>query len=312
MKKLLTALAFTGVLIFSAVPAFATQPGAIFSAQQATPHCANADKSANVDPIVAPGPSCTPSEHPHVFAGSIGVDSNSTADTMLASPTAFVEQGIHSGAWWPEVRYNGTLLCFGTSSSCGGKDALLYYRENTSTPNAVAPPLGLKMVLGPKTLANGQVVNLGDEIIFKCGPGSSVDMAQPPAQCDSGVLVDSYRFPNCWDGQNLDTVNPDGTPAVNPQTGVVYPNDHLSHMAYPVGNACPASHPVNVWRIEQFRRSWYGTGTHDINLLTFGGHSWSTAHADYMFAWEPDTIADFEARCITPNVACATNINLAN
>lgn len=286
-------LLVAAILVAMPTSAWAAQPGAIFSAQKAVPSGANSDGAANVDPIVAPGPCNTPSAHPHVFVGAQGLCSDSTAQTMLASATSFVEAGIRSAGWWPEWRYDGQHLKFGTTSSGGGKHTLFYYRE--TIPNAQMPPLGLKMVLGVGVV-NGVNVNLGDEIIFKCGPGSTGDKPAPPASCSKNILVDSYRFPNCWDGFRLDSP------------------DHISHMAYPVGNRCPASHPVNTVRIEQFRRVWvpgYSNGI-DIEKLTLGGNHWSSAHADYMFAWQQGTVDDFMVRCITPNVACSKNINLAN
>ncbi|GAW26607.1 putative carbohydrate-binding module family 1 protein [Rosellinia necatrix] len=49
----------------------------------------------------------------------------------------------------------------------------------------------------------------------------------PTRPCPAGIMV-SIRFPTCWDGKNTDSP------------------DHQSHVAYPNGNACPASHPVTV------------------------------------------------------------------
>jgi hypothetical protein len=286
----------------------AAQPGAIMSAQSSTPNGADANKAANVDPIVSPGPVGTPSEHPHIFCGAQGVSSASTASSMLSSATTFVEQGIHSAGWEPQIKYDGVPLKPGTTATGGGKHCLFYYRDVSG--NAGPLPFGLKMVLRPGTY-NGKVVNLGDELIFKCGPGSTTDLAQPPSQCPSGnpALSTSARFPQCWDGVNLDTVRPDGSPATNPSTGAVYPNDHLSHMQY---GPCDSTHPTEIIRVEQFFRHWYGTTVHDIEKLTFGGHHWSTFHTDYVAAWQPNTMTDFMNRCITPNVACATNINLVN
>lgn len=302
--------ALVAVIAGLAIPATAqaVEPGAIFSSQQAIPAGADSAGASPRDPIVAPGPAGTVSEHPHIFCGSQGVDSNSTAASMLAAPTAYVEKGIHSGLWEPQAKYNGVPLKLGTTSSGGGKHCLIYYRDNGQAGTAHALPNGLKMVLRAGTL-HGHVINFPDELNFKCGPGSSTDLSAPPSTCTSNVLSTSARFPQCWDGKNLDTVQPSGAPAVNPQNGEVYPNDHLSHMAYA---PCPSSHPVELIRVEQFFRHWVPNYSNlNPNLFTFGGHPYSEFHTDYLVDWNPNTMADFMARCITPHIACATNINLA-
>ena len=74
---------------------------------------------------------------------------------------------------------------------------------------------------------------LGTDIVFNCGPGErgTPPLPAPPTHCDSGIMVLSLTFPNCWDGVNLDSA------------------DHRSHMSYPVNSRCPASHPVNLPRL---------------------------------------------------------------
>lgn len=61
-------------------------------------------------------------------------------------------------------------------------------------------------------------------------------------------------FPECWDGVNLDTIKPDGTPAKNPVTGQIYPNDHRSHAVYvlppPASGDCPPAYPVATPRLD--------------------------------------------------------------
>jgi Domain of unknown function (DUF1996) len=55
--------------------------------------------------------------------------------------------------------------------------------------------------------------------------------------CPAGTMLESYLdFPHCWNGRDLDSA------------------DHKSHMSYPVGGACPASHPVVVPELRQVMR----------------------------------------------------------
>jgi uncharacterized protein DUF1996 len=318
IPRILVALTLLSSAIYVALPAtpaLAVQPGAILSSVQATPNGADANQAANVDPIVSPGPVGTQSAHPHVFCGADGLSSASTPASMVAGPTTFFEQGAHSGIWMPEVKYDGVPLDLNSVPNGGeGKDCLVYYREVNNVTGTNIPgqfttsgngiPFGLKMVLKEGTF-NGKVVNFGDELVFKCGPGSTGDLAAPPSQCSAGIISFSARFPHCWDGVNLDTVEPDGDPAVNPVTQVAYPNDHISHMQY---GPCDADHPIETIRVEQFFRFQYGTGVHDISLLTLGGNHWNTFHTDYVFAWEDETMQDFMEKCILVNLACSTNV----
>ena len=50
--------------------------------------------------------------------------------------------------------------------------------------------------------------------------------------CGGGTLVLQIRFPDCWDGRNLDSA------------------DHKSHMAYTVSGICPSNYPVPVPLLE--------------------------------------------------------------
>lgn len=313
MKFVGVFLGTIAVFLTAAAIALAAQPGAIFSSSPATPAGADIYKASKRDPIVNPGPAGTMSEHLHAFCGSNGVDSNSTYDSMVAGTTQFKEKGIKSGVWEGQLFYDGVPVKVGTSATATAKACLVYYRE--VAPNAQPFPHNLNMVLKPMTLW-GTVINLGDEIIYKCGPGSTTDLAAPPVSCPSTnpLLVTGGRYPNCWDGVNLDTVQPDGLPAVNPVTGVAYPNDHLSHMKYP---PCDAAHPVNLIRPEQFFRHCCWTGTHDISKISIGTpdpavHGWEFLHMDYKPVFQDNSMTDFMNRCIIPNIACATDIDLVN
>src|SRR5207249_1731755 len=71
------------------------------------------------------------------------------------------------------------------------------------------------------------------------------------------------NFPNCWDGHSLDSA------------------DHMSHMAYSVRGACPASHPVAFPAISLIFR-YPITGGSGVTLSSGGQYS---AHADFFNAW---------------------------
>lgn len=272
--------------LFLTLPAAAAAPGWIVS-------CAYSH-SLNDDPIVffnQPGAS-----HLHDFAGSRGTRANSTPDQLRAAGSTCAIAGDTTGYWTPRLRVRGTQELVPMAS--GDKDALFYYRRKAAPTGYVVPliPDGLKMVLG-NSHANSPAENplLGSRIIWKCGPGSGTNLNHPPAVCDSGVMVLSFTFPNCWDGKNLDSP------------------DHLSHMAYPAGSRCPTSHPVSLPRIESFWRYNVGKGV-PIGTVELSTHEetgvwgpWYRAHSDVFNAWVPEALQSLMDRCINANRDCGVN-----
>lgn len=242
--------------------------------------------SNNDDPIVHPGQPGV--AHLHDYSGSTTTNANSTPQSMLAGGTTCGMPGDKSAYWVPALYRNGQRVL----PNATAHDSLFYYRRKGAPSGVVVQPfpLGLKMIVGNSNAQNpGQNPLLGTRIIWKCGPGSGTDLAQPPAQCSSGVMVISLQFPNCWDGVNLDSPN------------------HSSHMAYPSGSSCPASHPVVLPRIESFWR--YPVGTAPIGTVTLSSGPWHTIHQDFFNAWEPAALQNFINKCLNaPNITdCGTN-----
>jgi hypothetical protein len=64
-----------------------------------------------VDPIVKPGPKGTLSGHLHDFFGNRSTDSDSTYDSMIASPTTCGLNADTSGYWTPSLlRPDGSVV----------------------------------------------------------------------------------------------------------------------------------------------------------------------------------------------------------
>ena len=100
-------------------------------------------------------------------------------------------------------------------------------------------------------------------------------------------MLESYLdFPHCWDGRNLDST------------------DHKSHMAYPVNNACPASHPVVVPKLRQVMRYPVNGNPAGFRLASGAGY---TMHGDFFNAWPEAEMARRVTDCIRIIVKCGTN-----
>ncbi|MBM6404160.1 DUF1996 domain-containing protein [Phycicoccus sp. CSK15P-2] len=116
---------------------------------------------------------------------------------------------------------------------------------------------------------------------------SVVDPSHDFVECPAGSMLESYLdFPQCWNGRDLDS------------------SDHKSHMAYPVGGACPDSHPVVVPKLRQVMR-YPVTGDPAAFRLDSGpGY---TMHGDFFNAWPEDEMARRVNDCIRPIVKCGTD-----
>ena len=255
-------------------------PGAIFT-------CQATGQIGNIDPIVSPG---VPSGHPHVFYGARDLTTIETTASLRTKSTSCVESDNRSGLWLPEVREDGVLLTPGQTAIGGGKHMLIYYRctFNAATcANIVGFADGTRFVMGnARASSPAENPELGTDVIFKCGPGSGADLPYPPSQCDSGVLVISFRSDPCI------------------ALGATHSWDHRSHLVDPVRGVCPSGYEPTM-RVEQFFRFWVGTDP--IGMITLGGYPWWTAHSDYLFGWNRPAFENFTMTCVNANRDCGTN-----
>jgi hypothetical protein len=115
--------------------------------------------------------------------------------------------------------------------------------------------------------------------------------------CDGGnqsigmYLVMIVRFPQCWNGRDLDSA------------------DHRSHMAYSTpGVGCPSTHPVPLPEIEEHIRYYVppGTNTQGWRLAsdTYSGPAGYSGHADWWNGWDQTIGQDIIDTCYTPAVDC--------
>lgn len=275
-RALFAVVVMASTLFLPATPASAAAPGWITTCQYS--------HTSHDDPIVFPG--LPGAAHLHDFVGATTTDAFSTFTSLSAGGTTCVMEGDTSAYWVPALYEDGVLV-----PPTGTQNHSLFYYRRKGVPDGddVQPfPNGLRMILGnakAQSPADNPWLDTGD-IIFKCGPGSGTDLPHPPDQCDSGILVISMRFPNCWDGVNLDSP------------------DHLSHMSYPKGSKCPDSHPVGLPRLEGFFR--YDVGTDPINMRLASGEYW-TAHQDFFNAWNPGDLQWLLDNCMNAMKDCGEN-----
>jgi uncharacterized protein DUF1996 len=244
----------------------------------------NYSHSLKDDPIVFPNQ--PGASHLHDFIGAISTAAGSTFDSLRIGGTACALPGDTAAYWVPALYQNGQRLL----PTAMKKNALIYYRRvAVPTGTVVQPyPPGLKMLIGNGHAMSAQEnPGLGTTIGYACATATRPPLAVPPTQCASGMLVISFVFPNCWDGINVDSP------------------DHISHMSYPVKGKCPASHPVNVPRLEVFFR--YPVGTAPIGTITLDSGPYYTVHMDFFNAWDPSALQSLITTCINAGIDCGTN-----
>jgi hypothetical protein len=164
--------------------------------------------------------------------------------------------------------------------------SVAYYRPGVGVdPESVEPyPYGLKMLGGDQVADEPQSL---DVVAWSCGTGS-VREVTPPTCPEGRPLRMAVSFPDCWDGENLDSP------------------DHVSHVARSDGGACPDSHPVAMPQL-LFTITYPIVGEgHDLSLAS---GSLLTGHADFFNAWDEDKLRTEVHACIRRGLTCGVASN---
>ena len=223
------------------------------------------------DPIVYPGQ--PGASHEHVFFGNTTTDAASTLVSLDAGGTT-CEQQLDRAAYWAPALYDDDTMVAPVKSTA-------YYRAGLDVdPTTVQPyPSGLMMIAGNAAAETEQPLEV---VAWTCGAG--IERAALPPECPPGRNVHLIlTFPDCWDGVRLDSA------------------DHIDHVAYSTGGACPGTHPVAVPQL-QFSVEYAHTGPVDGLALASGGLL--SGHADFLNAWDPDKLAGEVRLCLHRNVVC--------
>jgi hypothetical protein len=223
------------------------------------------------DPIVFPGkPGLS---HMHTFVGNRSTSAFSDFASLRSAPTTCLRRDDRA-AYWVPMLYQG-------QTAIPPLAATIYYRRGTLA--TVSPfPNNLRMIAGNAAATSPQ----GRRITFwSCGVVSGMGRSESVPSCPGtrgSMLRLHIRFPECWDGRQLDSA------------------DHQSHMAYATRAGCPSTHPVEVPQITQIYR--YPTrGGEGFSLASGGQYS---AHADFVNAWRPSALRELVDECLNALVHC--------
>jgi hypothetical protein len=225
--------------------------------------------SAPDDPIVFPGE--PGASHQHDFFGATATDAHSDVDALLAGDTT-CDTRADTAAYWAPSLYDGDDRLRPISSTA-------YYRAAPGVdPSDVEPfPTGLMMIGGDSTSTEAQ----DPEVVGWACTVEARPQVSPP-DCRGGVLM-QIVFPDCWDGEHLDSA------------------DHVSHVARSTASGCPGSHPVAMPQLE-FHVNY--PLPDDLSDLRLASGSLLTGHADFVNAWQPDKLAREVDYCIHADAYC--------
>ncbi|MET9618925.1 DUF1996 domain-containing protein [Kitasatospora indigofera] len=230
------------------------------------------------DPIVLPG--LPGGSHMHSFFGNNATDAFSDLGRLETSGGTCNPVTDISSYWVPTL-YADNVPVEPTGTT-------FYYLGEGVRDDVIANtqplPRGLRIVAG-----NAKATGPDDNTIsrWSCLHAGEVNPSHNFVNCPAGTMLESYLdFPQCWNGKDLDSA------------------DHKSHMAYPVGGACPATHPVPVPKLRQVLR-YPVTG--DPSRLRLASGPGYTMHGDFFNVWPA---AEMERRvrdCINPIVKCGAD-----
>jgi hypothetical protein len=211
------------------------------------------------DPIVFPGQRGR--SHDHTYFGNETTNASSTPDSLRAAGQTSCRLRADTAAYWAP-----TLLA--RSGPIRPDGAVVFYVRRTTEPVQAFPP-GLQMIAGSAAARTAQSRAI---TFWSCGPRGGGTRASSIPTCAGGRGSDLHlhvNFPNCWDGDRLDS------------------RDHQSHMAYSTDGACPGSHPVEVPALSVVID--YGIAGGPGLELSSGGQF--SGHADFVNAWNQRVLA---------------------
>jgi hypothetical protein len=233
--------------------------------------------AASDDPIVLPGESGR--SHRHQFFGAEGVDASSTPDSLRGGATSCQDPSDTASYWAPALYADGVEVEPVRMNA--------YYRPGPGVdPTSVtAPPPGLAIVAGDHHAEGPQPLSVAG---WHCGSSPRLS-STPPTCSDAAPLALRITFPDCWDGEQVDS------------------DDHRSHMARSGDGACPRSHPVAVAQLVMDIH-YPVAGPVEVTLSSGGPEG---AHADFLNGWDQAALEREVRACINRGLVCGVVSNRA-
>lgn len=232
------------------------------------------------DPIVAPN--APGGSHSHDFFGNTSTSNASTYQSLLANSSTTCNRTGDTAAYWAPSLIDGAAILQPLRINA-------YYRPGGKDPATIQPfPAGLKVIAGDSKATSPQRLGI---VSWGCAATPdgmpAVKPSATPVSCPfdgkSGGLKLRIRFPDCWNGLDLDSA------------------DHKSHLAYSRKGACPATHPVPVPQINL--NVVYPTAG-GPNVVLASGNSPLTGHADFFNAWDQATLEMLVENCLNAAQHC--------
>jgi Domain of unknown function (DUF1996) len=240
------------------------------------------DHHANDDPIVNPGQ--PGAAHLHDFFGKRNVDSTTTSYSKLADgddKTSCNDAKDLAAYWVPAVSTSAGVVTPVRMTA--------YYRRGSKTGTIKPFPAGLKVIAGWQS---GKPQPAPDISGWKCS-GTEKPQTTPPTSCPTGEWLNMFvRFPDCWDGRNLDSA------------------DHRSHMAYSAfstsarASTCPTSHPVPVPSVSYYINFSSLPDGRSVTGIASGGVE--TVHGDFFNGWDVARLQERVDTCLNGYQRCAS------
>lgn len=230
------------------------------------------------DPIVLPGR--PGGSHLHDFFGNTATGATSTAADLVGGDTT-CQNKLDTAAYWAPALHRHGVPVIPTGS-------VAYYRPGPEVdPTRVRTyPPGLVMIAGDPASRGPQPLAVA---AWRCG-ASPVLHADPPRCPRTAPLGVRIAFPDCWDGEHVDS------------------EDHRAHVARSDDGRCPDGHPVALPQLI-FEIRYPVTGSpNGLELASGGTHG---VHADFINAWDPAAL-DREVRaCLNRSKVCGVVSNRA-
>lgn len=272
------------------------------------------------DPIVYPGqPGLS---HIHQYFGNTDTNANSTYTSLRTTGGSTCTRSVGSSpqrtAYWMPAMLDG-------AGNVVKPDWInTYYKQlpasdpecaNTLNPtvtgHCVPIPNGLRFILGynmatgvggPADLTSRDSEAMGFDCVSKASQGGTsytglkhtIAAIVATGQCPVGEWLRVFlAFPQCWDGQHLDTA------------------DHRSHNIMPPQSRCPGDHPNKIPEVAV--SAFYttdanfaaGRWSYSCDAMTGGKPAGSCLHMDYWEAWSKPIKDLWQVNCIDGHLSCS-------